>query len=77
MAGRVVYHVVPDGGDGWKVKATHASRASSTHTTKVDAVARAKDLAKSQPLGQIVIHKQDGSIQTEHTYGQDPHPPKG
>jgi hypothetical protein len=77
MASRIVYHVVPDGDDGWKVKANHASRASSTHATKVDAVARAKDLAKSQSLGQIVIHKQDGSFQTEHTYGQDPHPPKG
>ena len=34
-------------------------------------------LAKKGPLGQIKIHKQDGKIQTEHTYGGDPHPPKG
>ena len=36
-----------------------------------------KELAKKAPLGQIKIHKQDGTIQTEHTYGQDPYPPKG
>jgi hypothetical protein len=77
MAGRVVYHVVSDGDSGWKVKANHASRASSTHTNKVDAVAHARDLAKNQPLGQVVIHKQDGTIQTEHTYGKDPYPPRG
>jgi hypothetical protein len=40
-------------------------------------VQSAKDLAKAQPLGQVVIHRTDGQIQTEHTYGKDPHPPKG
>ena len=34
-------------------------------------------LSKNQELGQVVIHKQDGTIQTEHTYGKDPYPPKG
>ena len=50
----------------------------STHAdNKADAVARGKDLAKKAPLGQIKIHKQDGKIQTEYTYGKDPHPPEG
>jgi hypothetical protein len=77
MAGRVVYHVVPGSDAGWKVKASHASRASSTHENKADAVAHARDLVKNLPLGQVVIHKQDGTIETEHTYGRDPYPPRG
>ena len=77
MASRKTYHVTPNQDGGWNVKAEHASRASSTCDNKADAVDRGRELAKSQPLGQLVIHKQDGTIQTEHTYGQDPYPPKG
>ena len=29
---------------------------------------RAKELAKNQELGQVVIHKKDMTIQTEHTH---------
>jgi len=32
---------------------------------------------EAQQLGQVVIHKKDMTIQTEHTYGKDPYPPKG
>ena len=77
MAKRKTYHVTGDGEGGWRVKAAGGARASSTHENKTDAVQSAKDLAKAQPLGQIVIHRKDGQIQTEHTYGKDPHPPKG
>lgn len=62
---------------GWNVKEENASRASSSHDTKAEAVDRAKELAKNQELGQVVIHKKDMTIQTEHTYGKDPYPPKG
>ena len=77
MGKRKTYHVTPRPDGGWNVKAAEASRASSTHGTKADALERAKELAKNQDLGQVVIHKKDGTIQTEHTYGKDPHPPKG
>jgi|GEM_PF-1164631 len=76
MANRKTYHVTSDGEGGWRVKAESASRASSTHENKADAVENAKDLAKAQPLGRIVIHGMDGKIQTEHTYGKDPYPPR-
>lgn len=59
------------------MKEENASRASSSHDTKAEAVDRAKELAKNQELGQVVIHKKDMTIQTEHTYGKDPYPPKG
>jgi len=77
MANRKTYHVTSGGKGGWRVKAEGASRASNTYENKADAVQRAKDLAKAQPLGQIVIHRKDGQIQTEYTYGKDPYPPKG
>lgn len=77
MAIRKTYHVAPNRDGGWNVKSENASRASSSYDTKADAVDRAKELAKAQPLGQVVIHGQDGRIQTEHTYGQDPYPPRG
>ena len=77
MASRKTYHVTPNQQGGWNVKAENASRASSACDTKAEAVDRAKDLAKSQSLGQVVVHGQDGRIQTEYTYGKDPYPPKG
>jgi hypothetical protein len=77
MASRKTYHVTPTDGGDWKVQAENAQRASSVHENKADAVDRAKDLAQGQSLGQVVIHGKDGKIQTEHTYGKDPHPPKG
>jgi uncharacterized protein YdaT len=76
MATRKTYHVTPND-EGWNVKAENASRASSSHDTKAGAIDRAKELAKAQPLGQVVIHGQDGRIQTEYTYGKDPYPPRG
>jgi uncharacterized protein YdaT len=77
MSKRKTYHVTPNTDGGWKVKEEKASRASSSHDTKAEAVDRAKELAKNQELGQVVIHKKEMTIQTEHTYGKDPYPPKG
>jgi uncharacterized protein YdaT len=77
MAKRKTYHVIPKADGGWNVKGENASRASSSHATKAEAISRAKELAKNQDLGQVVIHKKDGTIQTEHTYGKDPYPPEG
>lgn len=71
MSNRKVLHVLPHG-DDWAVKPEGAQRASSIHDCKDDAINRARDLAKGAPLGQIIIHKGDGTIQTEHTYGKDP-----
>lgn len=74
---RKVYHVSPRPEGGWQVKAENASRASNVQKTKVEAVEQAKELAKGAPEGQVIIHKKDGTIQTEHTYHNDPYPPKG
>ena len=77
MPKRKVYHVTPDSEGGWDVEKEGGQRPSGHFDKKSDAIDRGKELAKSGPLGQIKIHKQDGTIQTEYTYGKDPYPPKG
>jgi len=76
MFKRKVFHVVPDG-DSWKVKSEGSKRAVKTFDDKKDAVDFGREIAKNQPLGQLKIHKKDGTIQEERTYGKDPYPPKG
>jgi len=49
----------------------------SEHTLKRDAAAAAIELARVQQPSQVVIHKRDGKIQTEFTYGDDPERTKG
>ena len=69
---RVSYHVVPKSDGGWNVKREGAERASASTDTKKDAIDRARELAKSQPLGQVVLHRGDGVVQKEWTYRKDP-----
>jgi uncharacterized protein YjbJ (UPF0337 family) len=55
---------------GWKVEAEGARRASSVHRTKPEAVAAAKELARSRAPSQLLVYKQDGlTVQEERTYG--------
>ncbi|HEX8003476.1 MAG TPA: DUF2188 domain-containing protein [Mycobacteriales bacterium] len=74
MAERQSYHVVPYV-NGWEVRlggdtAQHGSLGVWDH--KDMAIARAKELAKEAELGQVVVHGEDGRIQEEFTYGEDP-----
>lgn len=68
---RRTYHVTPADG-AWRVKRAGAKRADSVHEKKSDAISRAKELAKKAKLGQVKVHGEDGEIQTEYTYGEDP-----
>jgi hypothetical protein len=77
MAKRVVYHVTPNKSGKWNVVRERASRPTSSHTTKKDAIDKARDLAKSKDLGQVKIHGRNGKIQEERTYGDDPKRTKG
>lgn len=61
----------------WRIEQEGAQQPASLHHTKEEAVTRAREMAKALPLSQVIIHKQDGTIQTEYTYGEDPHPPAG
>jgi hypothetical protein len=68
---RKIYHVTPAGED-WRVRRTGARRAASIHESKSAAITRAKQLARHAALGQVRVHRSDGAIQTEYTYGRDP-----
>jgi uncharacterized protein DUF2188 len=71
---QVTYHVVSSPGGGWNVKVEHVRRSTFSTETKQEAINRAKDLAKRRDLGQVVVHRADGAIQNEWTYGKDPKP---
>jgi uncharacterized protein YdaT len=70
------YHVIP-AAEGWRVTAQGAERASAVRPTKREAVQRARELARSQPPSQVVVHRRDGTIEREFTYERDPYPPPG
>jgi hypothetical protein len=73
MSDRVVYHVVPDREeDAWKVEKENSERASSVCQTKDEAIEEARRLAQNNSLSQVKVHRRDGTIQTEWTYGKDP-----
>jgi hemerythrin superfamily protein len=74
---RKVYHVVANDRGGWSVQAQGATRASSSHGKKEEAVARGRQLAQRQRLAQLVVHAKSGSIQSESTYGEDPRSRRG
>ena len=56
---------------GWQNKSAGASRASSRHATKAEAVARGKQLAKRRRV-EHGIQTQDGRIEEANSYGNDP-----
>lgn len=73
---RTVYEVAPQG-SRWKVQRRGAAKAAKTFKDKAPAIAYGKGVAKNNQPSQLVIKKQDGTIQTEYTYGDDPYPPSG
>ena len=77
MSKRKVYHVTPTSGGGWDVQKQGGQRPSGHFDTKDQAIDRGRELAKAGELGQLKIHKKNGTIQNEYTYGKDPYPPKG
>jgi hypothetical protein len=70
---RKVYHLVPNKEQKvWKGKEEGAKRAVVVNPNKENALNELTQIAKNQPPSQVKIHKKDGTIQDEHTYGQDP-----
>jgi hypothetical protein len=73
MARRQVFHSSP-AKDGWKV--TQSGNALSNHETQkaaeAAAIAAGRRAKESGGLGQAVLHKGDGKIREERTYGKDP-----
>jgi len=76
MGKRETFHVTYKDSK-WKVKKEGSQRAVKTFDNKEKAVDFGRDVAKKPGKGQLIIHKKDGKIQEERTYGKDPYPPKG
>ena len=70
---RQVFEVAPHAKDGWDVKKEGGARASAHHDTKATAIADARERAKAAALSQVRVKGKNGQIQTEWTYGKDPH----
>ncbi|GGD84211.1 DUF2188 domain-containing protein [Citromicrobium bathyomarinum] len=69
------HHVVPNPSGGWDVKRGGASRASTHHDTKREAIDRGRDISRNQN-SEFRIHNRDGKIARSDSHGNDPCPPK-
>ena len=72
---RTVYHLVHKNADNrWHLET--GGKITDSFDTKEEALEAGKnlcnDLNDSGTLSQLVVHRQDGSIETEFTYGADP-----
>ena len=65
---RKVYHLSP-ADDGWAIKLENVDEPISTHGTKDAALAAGRDLAQKAEPSQLVVQRQDGTVQTAYTYG--------
>ena len=67
-ADRTTYTVAPRDGGDWSVQVEGATRATSVHDSKDEAVSKAKSLAGDRRPSQLLVYKRDGTVQTEQTY---------
>jgi hypothetical protein len=71
---RKVYRVVP-AGERWELK--HEGDVLAANDTKQPLVEQGQATAKPNQPSQLVVHKKDGTIEYEYTYGDDPSETKG
>ena len=57
----------------WVVKQRGRTRPLTQSHSKMVAIDLALKLARSAQTAQLFIHRRDGSIETEHTFGEDMH----
>ena len=71
MPKRKQFHVTGSRGE-WGV-----TNSNKKFSTKQEAVKHGREEAKKHGNSQLLIHNIDWKISDEHTYGNDPYPPKG
>ncbi len=78
MAKRQVFHSVPSS-NSWKVE--RGGKTVSSHRTQKAsekaAIKAGRQALNKGGLGQAVLHRSDGTIREERTYGSDPRRTKG
>jgi poly(hydroxyalkanoate) granule-associated protein len=65
-----VLHVVP-GDDGWTVTIEGEDEPVGTYGTKKEAVSEGRTAAKEHAPSQLIVHKQDRSVQESFSYDED------
>jgi hypothetical protein len=68
-------HTVPHG-DGWANRREGAARVSNTASTKAEAQANGREMAKKAQV-EHHIHNRDGKVGARNSYGNDPPQSKG
>ena len=69
---RTVFHVVPNSSaEQWLVTQENGSLREEFRT-KEEAVNAAKERARGHQPSQVKVHKSDGNMEYESTYGDDP-----
>ena len=63
--------------DTWQVKKTGNDVAIKNFDLKQDAINYGVTIAKNNKPSQLTIKRQDGTIEDERTYDNDPYPPRG
>jgi len=66
---RKVFHVAPHE-EGWKLALEGTDKPVSVHSTKDEAMTAAREAAKKAEPSQVVVHKMDGTIQSQFGYGE-------
>ena len=66
---QTVYHLVSDD-EGWAIKQEGYEEAVSAHGTKNEALEAGRMLAQQTVPSRLVVHKQDGTIQTSYSYDE-------
>lgn len=73
MPKRERFHVThSQRGQNWQVKREGRSGTAAEAETKEEAVSLGRDMARRMQNSQLIVHRLDGRIQTEYTYGNDP-----
>lgn len=70
---RTVYHVVPNADQSrWVVSRENNDSFREEYDTKDEAERAAKERARSEEPSQVKVHRHDGNMDYESTYGDDP-----
>jgi len=72
------YHVTRRSDGNWQGKLEKGKRATVLGKTQTEVVSEMANIAKNHGNSQVLIHRTNGQIREERTYGgKDPFPPKG
>jgi hypothetical protein len=69
---RKVYHVVPNADQSRWVVSRENDDFREEYDTKAAAESAAKERARGEEPSQVKVHKHDGNMEYESTYGDDP-----